>query len=158
MFMAGRTMKPEDVLKGISEFETLFLTIYGEGRGEPIEGQVAIGNVIRNRFDASHNKEETYKTICLAPHQFSCWNHDDPNFPLLIELGEALLTGAPLRDIVLRQCVYVARGIKEGEIMDNTHHALNYMTTKLFNSKDKPNWATNVKVAKSIGNHSFLVV
>ncbi len=154
--MEGK-MKPEDVIKQISDLEVLFLTIYGEGRGEPVEGQIAIGNVIHNRLRKAV-AGTTYKDVCLADKQFSCWNQDDPNFPLLIEIGERLILGENITDIVLRQCICVSRGIRDEEILDNTHGALNYMTTQLFHSPKRPAWAINAKVVRPIGNHSFLVV
>ncbi len=150
-------MKPEDVIKALTDLETLFLTIYGEGRGEPVEGQIAIGNVIRNRFRKAP-LNTTYKEICLAPLQFSCWNHSDANYPLLMEMAMILVHGESIKDIVLRQCVCIARGIKDDEILDNTHGALNYMTSQLFHSPKRPAWALNAKVVRPIGNHSFLVV
>ncbi len=157
MSMEDRVMTTKDILKGLSDLEALFLTIYGEGRGEPVEGQIAIGNVIKNRLSRAP-LNTTYKDICLADKQFSCWNENDPNYPLLIELGTILIHGDSPKDIVLRQCVCVARGIKDDEILDNTHGALNYMTTQLFHSNKRPAWAINAKVVKPIGNHSFLVV
>ena len=33
----------------LTDTQILLLTLWGEGRGEPIEGRVAIGSVIRNR-------------------------------------------------------------------------------------------------------------
>lgn len=152
-------MSHEDILKRLTPFEALFLTIYGEGRGEPIEGQVAIGHVINNRLRASKLANPTYKDICLSENQFSCWNSNDGNFPLLIEIAQVLLMGeSVLGDIALKQCICVARGIQEGQIMDNTHNSQNYMTTKLFLSSKKPTWAAHPKQVKTIGNHSFLIV
>ena len=123
----------------LSAYEILGLTIIGEARGEPIEGQVAVGCVVRNRLHAKSGQQ--WHDICLAPKQFSCWNENDPNFVILTDLTDQLLDGQPIRDIYLRQCMYIARGIIDWEILDNTNGSKNYVTTKLFNSQDRPKWA-----------------
>lgn len=147
-------MTPDEILTNLTQFETLYLTIIGEARGEPIEGQVAVGCVIRNRVTDTN----TYKQACLAPKQFSCWNRNDPNFPLLMELGEGALNSNPIKDPYLKQCIYVAQGIYEGRIMDSVHGAKNYMTTKLFLGPEKPKWAVAAKIVNEKGSHVFLHV
>ena len=139
-------------LKALGEDEILGLTIIGEARGELIQGQVAVGSVIRNRVNAH---KTIYQTECLKPKQFSCWNADDPNYPMLIELADKLLNGQYITDRYLVQCMYVAAGIVGDEILDNTHGAQYYMTTNLYNSPSRPSWAVNVKSARTIGNQTF---
>lgn len=139
-------------LNQLGASEILALTIIGEARGESIQGQVAVGSVIRNRVN--HNSH-SYTTECLKPKQFSCWNKDDPNYPMLIDLAEQIFNGQYLTDPYLVQCQYVAEGIVEDKILDNTHGAVNYMTTDLFFSTNKPSWAVNVTNAKTIGNQIF---
>ena len=46
-------------------------TIVLEAQGESLEGQVAVGEVIRNRAKGGRRSVEE---VCLAPYQFSCWN------------------------------------------------------------------------------------
>src|SRR5665213_1243171 len=116
-----------NAIDNLSQVETLALTIYGEGRGESIEGQIAIACVIRNR---AVNK--TIKEICLAPFQFSCWNKNDPNYPVLMEFVDQLIIGSKVSDIHLRQCIWVAQGIISGDILDNTGAARYYLTNALI--------------------------
>lgn len=52
------------------------MTIDGEARGEPIDGQIAVGEVIRNR---ARRLRRTVPAVVLAPEQFSCWSTHDPN-------------------------------------------------------------------------------
>lgn len=47
------------------------LTIMLEAAGEPIEGQVAVGEVIRNR---ARLRGLSFEQVCLQRKQFSCWN------------------------------------------------------------------------------------
>lgn len=142
-----------DILNNLSAREIVGLTIIGEARGEPIHGQVAVGSVIRNRKRSA----ASYTDICLAPKQFSCWNKSDPNYPVLLELGEKLLEGSKVTDPYLKQCIFVAKGIVDGDILDNTNGAVNYMRVELFNSHTV-NWASNATNVSTKGNHIFFNV
>src|SRR5258706_4631208 len=130
----------------------LGVIIIGVARSELIQSQVADGSVIRYRVNA---QKTIYQTECLKPKQFSCWNADDPNYQFLTELADRLLNGQYITDRYLVQCMYVAAGIVGDEILDNTHGAQYYMTTNLYNSPNRPSWATNVKSARVIGNQTF---
>jgi hypothetical protein len=147
------------ILSALSNEEILGLTIIGEARGEPIQGQVAVGCVIRNRLHNKPDKYRSYHDVCLKPKQFSCWNANDPNSSILMELAQKLITGAILNDPYYGQPMFVANGIVSWKILDNTLGARNYMTTALFNSEQRPNWARFPKTDPiKIGNHSFLNV
>lgn len=49
-------------------------TVWGEARGEPVEGQVAVSWVIRNRAEHPAWWGKTPAEVCLHKWQFSCWN------------------------------------------------------------------------------------
>ncbi len=139
-------------LNKLTDLEVLTLTIIGESRGEPIEGQVAVGCVIRNRVNS---RKKNYLEICLANKQFSCWNEDDPNRPVLIELAQILIGGDLLEGPVFSQCTYVAIGILENKIMDNTYGSVNYLTKDLFYSPNRPSWAKNINFITAKGKQVF---
>lgn len=142
-------------LSALSPVEILTLTLIGEARGEPIESQVGVANVIRNRVLA---RKQSYRSICLQPFQFSCWNDEDPNRALLLTIADDLIAGRAL-DIPSRlQCLCIARGIVNSEIMDNTKGSLNYLTTKLYESSHRPAWAKSVYYAIAHGNHTFFKI
>lgn len=61
------------------------LTIYGEARGEPEPGKVAIGHVIRNSIKRGR-WGKTVAAVCLFPARFSCWLSSDPNRRKLLEV------------------------------------------------------------------------
>ena len=146
----------DGLLKQISPQEVLGLTIYGEARGEPIEGQIAVGCIIRNRMNTG--KYTTYKEVCLEEKQFSCWNENDPNYPMLIDIMNKLAREETVTDLHLKQCLYIAAGIKSHILSDNTNNAHHYMTKKLLYSNDKPDWALKTRDEKAIGNHVFFNV
>ncbi len=142
----------KEIEDGLTDYEVLFLTIVGEARGQLVEGQVAVGNVIMNRAKLT---KKSVKSICLAPKQFSCWNMDDPNRPLLESLVKQILKGGYNFE-PYKQIQWVAGGILEKKLKDNTKGVLNYMTTSLFHSPARPSWA---KIPKTeplvIGSHIF---
>lgn len=136
----------------LTDLETLALTIYGEARGEKVDGQIAIGCVIRNRR-ISH-PEKSYKDICLAPKQFSCWNENDPNRVILLKLADNIHG----TNFWLKQTMFIASGIIDNNLIDNTGGAKNYMTSDLFFSDKKPAWAIKAMGLRTIGNHVFFTV
>lgn len=141
-----------NTLDNLSEVETLALTIIGESRGEVIEGQVAVANVIRNR---SLFRNKPIKEICLQPEQFSCWNKNDPNYPYLLGIADNLIIGSKLVDPYLKQCVWIAQGIVSGNIMDNTHGAEYYLTNALMATGKYPTWAIIRVNERVIGTQTF---
>ena len=62
-------------------------TVYGEARGEPDDGQLAVAHVIVNRL-RTNRWGPTLANVCVAPFQFSSWNNNDPNRPLMMALME----------------------------------------------------------------------
>jgi len=145
---------PTPELRELSEIEILALTIYGEARGESIEGQVAVGSVIRNR----KSNRDSYHDICLKREQFSCWNSTDSNVGLLNGMAEILLRNQNITNTHYMQCFWVAEGIIKNLIKDNTNDAKNYLTNDLFHN-NRPSWAKNLRAApKEIGNQTFFSV
>jgi N-acetylmuramoyl-L-alanine amidase len=143
-------------LTNLTDQEALTLTLFGEGRGENIAGLVAIGAVIRNRLHSG--KYPSYKAVVLAPKQFSCWNTTDPNYQILIEHAKQMLSGSPSNDPYFQRCAWVARGIMEWILFDETRGAEFYMTSKLFLSSDCPSWARKLRNIVTIGSQVFGVL
>jgi spore germination cell wall hydrolase CwlJ-like protein len=136
----------------------LAATLVGEARGEPIEGIIAVANVIKNRCYASG---KNYEEVCLSPKQFSCWNQDDKNFNYIRDFHRQLENGEEIKDPYLIQCIAVARCVHNNEFVDNTKFALNYVTTaryQLATSRKSPvdTWITKMKPTVTLGNHVFL--
>ena len=146
------------LLENLSDAEILSLTLIGEARGEPIEGIIAVGCIIRNRMHHSPSKYHTYKDVCYEPKQFSCWNENDTNYPFLIDLASQLIAGQKLNDPYIRQCMWVANGIIDWSLIDNTSGSLYYLTNELFKSNLKPKWSLGAKNIKDIGRQTFFNV
>lgn len=149
-------------IKGaLSDFDALWLTIYGEARGEPVEGQIAVASVIRNRVGRRWGG--SLRAVCLAPKQFSCWNPDaNVNHAHLMDMAAAAIgdfherAAAPL-DARARQIKFLAQGIVNGDLLDNTQGADHYLTRNLLQSADAPTWAVG-KPARVVGAHAFLTL
>lgn len=143
------------ILTALSPIEIVKLTVIGEARGEPPEGQIAVANVINNRFHAGRIKYPTYTFVCLEKEQFSCWNDSDPNRAYLLELGQKMVAGQLIIDPYLEQCMYLAEGVMDGKILDNTGGATHYIAKSLGMF---PKWAANRKNIREIGQQTFFNV
>lgn len=149
-------MEFEKVKKQLTDSEAFILTVYGEARGEKMEGQIAVMNVIMNR---SKFRKQSIKEVCFQPKQFSCWNLNDPNYPMLKELAEQAVMGDIPNTANMQQIKYLCAGVLGRYLTDNTQGAEFYMTTALFHSEKRPSWALHpVRPPIVIGNHTFLQV
>jgi spore germination cell wall hydrolase CwlJ-like protein len=151
-------MTRDDIRASLTDQVALTCTIFGEARGEPLLGQIAVGAVIRNRVLAS--KGLTYVQVCTQPQQFSCWTQGGPNTDLVYAVAEARLLSSPppvsesdLRQ--LRQVAWVATGTIAGDLVDPTNGAKFYLTKTTFDN-DPPPWVFQMIVATSIGRQVFL--
>ena len=81
----------------MDEVDILARTIYGEARGEGLEGMEAVALVVINRVKAKKwftgydlingVKIPSVAQTCLKRAQFSCWNKNDANYPLLKKIS-----------------------------------------------------------------------
>lgn len=134
---------PFDVLLG--------LCLWGEARGEPVEGQTAVAWVVRHRVE---RRRSTYPGEILKPWQFSSFNVSDPNRARIEELA-----GRSYADRSLtpgwRQAYYVARGVIGDWLLDNSRGADHYCATALLRLPGAPSWADPAKQVAVIGHHTF---
>ena len=140
------------------DLEALAKTIYGEARGEPIEGTVAVANVILNRVRKSRDVSGkvvyplfgtgTIESACLRPYQFSCWNQSDPNRKKLLIIKAT--------DPYFAECIVVAKLAIAGLLTDNTKGSTHYHA---LNIGFPPSWLKPgegpPKPAVIIGKHAF---
>lgn len=131
------------------DVDILASTLWGEARGEPQEGKVAVANVVLNRHKKpgwwSRQKgdgvpDDTIAAVCLDPYQFSCWNKKDPNYPKIQKL----------KPEDAEECWVIAGLAVAGFLRDNTSGATHYKTERA-----RPKWARGKKPVVVIGNHQF---
>ena len=143
----------------LSSHQALALTLWGEARGEAVEGRIAVGCVVRARV-RDPRWPTTYQGVCLQPRQFSCWNEADPNAAKLHALAAVFLADhairtAPRLDPVLRECLYLAEGIIGGQLLENVAGANHYLIATLFQTAP-PAWAQGQGPVARVGRHVFL--
>lgn len=141
----------------MTDVEVLALTLWGEGRGEAVEGRIAIALVIRNRVlaDLGHDNKpdwwgEGYSGVCLAPSQFSCWNQLDINRPKLDALARSLDIARRL-DPILEECFWIAQGVIAGRVSPRVFDATHYHATWLV----PPKWTIGARCVAKCGQHLF---
>jgi len=122
-------------------------TIYGEGRGQSFEGQVAIGFVIFNR---AKERKQSVREVCLAPRQFSCWNLGDIN--------RKIIETITLQSKGFTRAYGIACLIMTEDLNDPTFNPEIGRGANHYYNPDivHPNWAKNMKVLKTIDDHIFL--
>jgi spore germination cell wall hydrolase CwlJ-like protein len=116
-------------------------TLYGEARGQPVEGIIAVAGVIMNRVAAKRYGDGP-AGVCLRPWQFSCWNASDPNKAII----EAVEPGNREFD----WCRLVASLAVRGLLHDPSGQATHYHTTGVA-----PDWSRGKTPCAVIGDHLF---
>ena len=120
-------------------------TIWGEARGEPLTGKIAVAWVIKNRADHPGWWGKDIKGVCQAPYQFSAWLPDDPNRPKLLAVT--------VEDESFRECLYAVAAVLGGFSKDPTKGATHYHTAGI-----SPKWAAGKTPNVKIGAHLFFTL
>ena len=128
---------------------TLARTLYGEARNQQPEGRQAVAAVILNR--ARLNKPSfggsKIASVCKQSRQFSCWNDEDPNMPIIRSMN-------PGANKIFDACVATAQQVMGGQLGDNTGQATHYFNPK--GVKKTPDWAAPpAQKTVTIGAHIF---
>lgn len=153
-------MTPQGVLLALSEVNTLALTLFGEARGEEIEGKISVASVIRNRAHDPKRWPDDIKGVCLQPAQFSCWGAAGgaANYQAVMALAEKLVTlPAYVPEPVLRECQWIAEGILSGVVRSRVAAANHYITQHRWKTAPPP-WAKDQHPTALVNNHVFFVL
>lgn len=142
-------MTEQDIIAALTEMQTLAATAVAEAAGDSREGQssveerIAVMSVVRNRLRQPLRFGHTYREVCLAPAQFSCWTPGpDANHQRLIALAYLLVTHQPLLNAIADETLYLANGIISGVIADRTNGATSYYAPKAMKPAGRvPPWA-----------------
>lgn len=118
-------------------------TMWGEARGEGRRGMQAVANVIINRSLIGGWWGDNVISVAKKPWQFSVWNANDPNRPLI----ENMMPGDdPLFDVAYE----LAQKALDGDLPDITGGATHYHAEGWT-----PDWRDPKKVVAVIGKHVF---
>jgi len=130
----------------------LAVTIYGEARGEPLRGKIAVAFTVVNRA-----KNTTLCSVVLAPKQYSIFN----NNPALRKAATSLHLDPEQRNIIdtsnWHESLKVARLVMLKKVNDPTKGATHYLSPNLMNQMgyEYPQWAKEYKRMAVIGSHEF---
>ena len=129
------------------EIDVLARTIWGEARGEPLEGKAAVANVILNRAKIGGWWGDTIAEVCRFPWQFSCWNEGDPNLEKLKNVTSA--------QPVFLECWVIAELAMAECLKDQTDGATHYMTVARREKGWPRDWGDQKTPCAHIGAHIF---
>jgi spore germination cell wall hydrolase CwlJ-like protein len=143
----GETKEAEKAYFRSLEIDVLARTIFGEARGEPVEGQEAVASVVLNRVAIAQKRGkywwgDTVIAVCQKPYQFSCWNRGDPSYRKLVQVDESDRHFALAKNI--------AAAAVEGRLKDRTKGATHYHADYV-----SPYWARGETPVRIIGRHLF---
>ena len=142
-------------------------TLWGEARGEGLDGIKAVAAVIANRARAAARYRSRYNHLhpqygdgtlasaCQVSNrgtwQFTCWSPADPNRAKMLAVTEA--------DAIFASCLEIAKTAIVGQLPDPTGGAINYLdpdtTLKLYGHL--PGWASTMRQTARIGRHAFYI-
>lgn len=144
-----------DELGTITAAKLLALVCWGEARGESIEGQVAVMNVIRNRYLGGEKYGRGWHGVILRPKQFSCLNPGDPNLEKILALGDRFEAETAQKSQPLSQLWVLANGVVNGLILDNVKGANHYHVAPTRVGGVEPAWVNGAEPIAKIGSHWF---
>lgn len=154
-------MTAKEVIARLDDGLAFRLTLWGEARGEPVWGRIAVGCVIRNRV-VDGRWGTSYRAVCLARKQFSCWNiGTDANHKKVIAIAEALLNGgappwSPIEEAIYYETAYVVEGIIAGQLRDCVSRATHYYAPDAMIPRNSvPVWAQGKTPILRLGRHRF---
>ena len=123
---------------------TLAQTLWGEARGEGIQGLEAVAWVIRNRHEIHPRwKGLPIFQVCKAPYQFSCWLQNDPNYPKML--------GLSTDDALFVECLISAAEVLGGQVVNPVGLSTHYYAK----GTPEPKWAIGKTPFVTIGHHMF---
>lgn len=144
----------QPLVASATEAQRVAATLWAEARSEPVQGIIAVANVIRNRSRQPHRFGATPSDVVTKPRQFSCWTPTggERNYQRLLTLMQAFAGGKQITDLAQRECIGIAQMMLGDYLRDNTHGALHYHALKM---QPRPAWAMGHAPSAQIGSHIF---
>ena len=155
-------MDKNKVFESLTDLELLTLCMYGEARGEGLDGMLAVGSVAMNRAKTPSWWGSNLRQVILKPAQFSCFNEDnpltlgnerDPNREMLQRI--ALDFNWYLKSFETFKAAYwLSKRILEGMITSNVGNVTHYHAANI-----SPDWAKRKELTfiRQINKHLFYV-
>ena len=145
-------MRP--LVEQATETQRVAATLWAEARSEPIQGIVAVANVIRNRVQKPGWWGDNYSGVCLAPQQFSCWTPEggQRNYDRLLILMQLFAAKTAVTDPGMRECIGIAHLVTGEYLRDNTKGSTHYHVATMV---PRPAWAQGLTPTYQIGSHTF---
>lgn len=150
------------------DLDLLSMTLWGEARGEGVEGMKLVANVILNRRAHDTRWGDTIKSVVLQDKHFSAWNPDDENKAKMLKMLQYYdyLKAKPEGSeewlsrfknskeypefLVYMKARKVAQQALSGKLRDRTNGALFYHTPDV-----NPRWSRGQEVVAKVGGHLF---
>jgi len=141
---AEETAKGHHVRLGrLPDVELLAYFIWGEARGEKVEGKLAVAHVILNRVNARSHYGRTIREVIIKLGHFTYFKEKDP------DLYQISIVSADDREFAL--CKAIAELATRGHLKDDPTGG----ATHFHRLNAKPPWAPNLTYLRQIGNHVF---
>jgi hypothetical protein len=139
----------------LSPIPLLATLIHSEARGEPIEGQVGVAWTVRNRVYSNKWFGGSWHQVMTRWAQYSgLWEQlsSPGNWQATMEFVNRLRSDPT---VLQTQEFWVARGIIEDVLLDNTENATHYYATYLDSLGETPSWAKTGFHTATLGGHKF---
>ena len=135
-------------LQQVVDLWYMAVTVWGEARGEGAKGMEYVAWVIRNRC---RRYGKPVREIVTAPHQFSCWNANDPNRKLLADP----MAGSQANRIAFLTALQTAYRVLTADESQNPLPGVYWYYARTI---PRPKWAEKLEVVHlpDAGNHIFL--
>lgn len=148
------TPEMRTLVEQANEGQRVAACLYGEARSEPIQGLVAVANVIRNRIRRPERFGASPSAVVLAPWQFSMWHPTggEGNYKRVLQLMQQFVAGTQITDLGARECVGIAQLMLGDYLRDQTKGAVHYHALK---QQPRPAWAMGHTPCVQISGHLF---
>ena len=143
------TLKLPEQIQLFTDAYLMALCLWREARGEPMEGKIAVAQVIMNRTKnpAKWDGTDVYSVI-TAQKQFSSFN-----------LAEVQSVKFPRgTDTTWKDCLDAALQVLSGEKTSLVGNADHYFTTAkpAYATVWPPKWSEKMKEVAKVGGHTFV--
>lgn len=134
------------------EEKCLATMIYGEARGEPRHGQIAVAYTALNRA-----AKKTVCAVVLAPKQYSIFNNNAALRQAALSMHIEPVQKNPIDQQAWDTSVQVAKTVLKREVADPTGGATHYIADRLMKIKGYryPTWSKQYTQVAVISNHRF---